>query len=252
MIISVVLMFTAFVVLRSTIGFTISEEFREIGVMKAVGIANGNIRSLYIVKYFAIAVVGTLIGYFCSVPLGDMTMKTVSENMVLDSESGTLIGILSSGLVVVLILLFCYICTCRVNKFSLIDAVRNGQTGERFRKRSLLCLGRSKMPSTAFLSVNDVLSSPKQFSIITVMFTLCIPLMTIMSNFALTLKSEKILCFFDVHSSEAHIVDTEIMGEVVVDQSTHKQFIITGTFSTFVNADNATFLYKDFDLGLHQ
>lgn len=341
MIISVVLMFTAFVVLRFTIGFTISEEFREIGVMKAVGIDNVSIRSLYIVKYLAIAVVGTLIGYFCSVPLGDMMMKTVSGNMVLSSESGTLMGILSSAAVIIIILLFCYSCTRRVNKLSPIDAVRNGQTGERFRKRSLLRLGRSKLPSTEFLSVNDVLSSPKQFSIITVVFTLCLLLMTIMSNFALTLKSEKILRFFDVPSSEAHIIDTEIMGEVVVDQSAHKQiiadteklladngmpgkctmtigaqletshenktakinfrvmkgetndtlsvdkgsapqktdeiavtvstldnlgaeigdrvtavinekeyeFIITGTFSTFVNADNAAFLYKDFDLG---
>lgn len=341
LIISIVLMITAFVVLRFTIDFTISEEFREIGVMKAVGIDNGSIRSLYIVKYLAIAVVGTLIGYFCSVPLGDMMMKTVSENMVLGSESGTLMGILSSAAVVIITLLFCYGCTRRVNKLSPIDAVRNGQTGEHFRKRSLLRLGRSKLPSTAFLSVNDVLSSPKQFSIIMVVFTLCLLLMTIMSNFALTLKSEKILRFFDVPSSEAHIMDTEIMGEVMVDQSVHKQiiadteklladngmpgkctmtigaqletshedktakinfrvmkgetndtlyvdkgstpqktdeiavtvstlddldaeigdrvtavinekeyeFIITGTFSTFVNADNAAFLYKDFDLG---
>ncbi len=341
MMISIVLMFTAFVVLRFTIGFTISEEFREIGVMKAVGIDNGSIRSLYIVKYLAIAVVGTLTGYFCSVPFGDMMMKTVSENIVLGSESGTLMGLLSSGVVVIMILLFCYNCTRRVNKLSPIDAVRNGQTGERFRKKSRLHLGRSKLPQAAFLSVNDVLSSPKQFSIITVVFTLCILLMTIMSNFALTFKSEKLLRFFDVPSSEAHIMDTGIFGEVFVDQSTYKQiiadtekfladngmpgkctmtmstqfetshkdktakitfrvmkgetndtlyadrgsapqktdeiavtestldalgteigdrvtavinekeyeFIITGTYSTFVNAANAAFLYKDFDLG---
>lgn len=137
MIISVVLMFTAFVMLRFTIGFTIDEEFREIGVMKAVGIDNGSIRSLYIVKYLAIAVVGALIGYFCSVPLRRMMMKTVSENMVLGSESGTMIGFFSSAAVVMIILLFCYGCTRRVNKLSPIDAVRNGQTGERFRKKAL-------------------------------------------------------------------------------------------------------------------
>ena len=343
MIISVVLMFTAFVVLRFTIDFTISEEFREIGVMKAVGIDNGSIRSLYIVKYLAIAVVGTLIGYFCSVPLGDMMMKTVSENMVLGSESGTMIGCFSSAAVVMIILLFCYGCTRRVNKLSPIDAVRNGQTGERFRKRSLMRLGRSKLPQAAFFPVNDVFSSPKQFSIITVVFTLCILLMTIMSNFELTLKSEKLLHFFDVPSSEAHIMDSEIMEEVFIDQSTYQQiiadieklladngmpgkctmtigaqfetshedktetvnfrvmkgetndtfyvdeggapqktdeiavtagtldnlgaeigdrvtavinekeyeFMITGTFSSFVNTANAAFLYKDFDLG-HQ
>lgn len=225
MIISTVLMFTAFVVLRFTIGFTVSEEFREIGVMKAVGIGNGSIRSLYIVKYLAIAVVGTLIGYFCSVPLGDMMLKTVSENIVLSSESGILMGLLSSAAVVILILLFCYGCTRSVNKLSPIDVVRNGQTGERFQKKSLLHLGRSKLPQAAFLSVNDVLSSPRQFSIMIVVFTLCILLMTIMSNFALTLKSEKLLRFFDVPSSEAHIMDSEILREVIVDQSTHKQTI---------------------------
>ena len=46
-----------------------------------------------------------------------------------------------------------------------------------------------------------------------------------MSNFALTLKSEKILRFFDVPSSEAHIKDSEILREVLVDQSTYKQII---------------------------
>lgn len=343
MVISIVLMFTAFVVLRFTIGFTISEEFREIGVMKAVGIGSGSIRSLYIVKYLAIAVTGTMIGYFCSVPFGDMMLKTVSKNIVLGGESSTLMGLLSSGLVVIVVLLFCYGCTRRVNKLSPIDAVRNGQTGERFRKRSLLRLGHSKLPQTVFFPANDVLNSPKQFSIITVVFTLCILLMTIMSNFELTLKSEKLLRFFDVPSSEAHIIDSEIMGEVMIDQSTHKtiiadieklladngmpgkctmtigaqfetshedktetvnfrvmkgetddtfyvdegsapqkkdeiavtagtldnlgaeigdrvttvingkeyEFMITGTFSSFVNTTNAAFLYKDFDLG-HQ
>ena len=225
MMISIVLMFTAFVVLRFTIGFTISEEFREIGVMKTVGIDNGSIRGLYIVKYLVIAAVGTLIGYFCSVPLGDMMMKTVSENMVLGSASGTLMGLLSSGLVVIIILLYCYSCTRRVNKLSPIDAVRNGQTGERFRRKSLLHLVRSKLPQAAFLSVNDVISSPKQFSIMIVVFMLCILLMTIMSNFALTFKSEKILRFFDIPSSEAHIMDSEILREVLLDQSTYKQFI---------------------------
>ena len=152
-------------------------------------------------------------------------MKAVSENMVLGSESGTLMGILSSGLVVIIILLFCYRCTRRVNKLSSIDAVRNGQTGERFRKRSLLHLGRVELPQAAFLSVNDVLSSPKQFSIMIVVFTLCILLMTIMSNFALTLKSEKILRFFDVPSSEAHIMDAEIMAENMGDQRDRKSVV---------------------------
>ena len=110
MAISIVLMITAFVVRRFTIGFTISEEFREIGVMKAVGIQSSSIRGLYIVKYLAISLIGALIGFFCSVPLQDMMMKTVSKNMVLGSENGYLMGLISSAGVVAVILLFCYLC----------------------------------------------------------------------------------------------------------------------------------------------
>ena len=46
LIVSIILIITAFIVLRFTIGFTISEEFREIGVMKAIGIKNSRVRLL--------------------------------------------------------------------------------------------------------------------------------------------------------------------------------------------------------------
>lgn len=225
MIISIVLMITAFVVLRFTIGFTISEEFREIGIMKAVGIDNGSIRRLYMVKYLAIAVMGAVIGFFGSIPLSDMMMKTVSENMVLGGESHQLMGAISAAAVVVVILLFCYGCTRSVKKLSPMDAVRNGQTGERFGRKSFMHLGHSKLPSAGFMALNDVLSSPKQFGIITVIFTLCILMVTLMSNFALTLKSEKILWLFNMPTSEAHILDSEIIGEVLADQSAYRHII---------------------------
>ena len=219
MVISIVLMITAFVVLRFTIGFTIREEFREIGVMKAVGIDNGGIRRLYIIKYLAISVIGAAAGFFGSIPLGDMMMRAISDNMVLISESGSFMGLISTAAVIALILLFCYGCTRRVKKLSPIDAVRNGQTGERFGRRSILHLSRSKLPSTGFMAVNDVLSAPKRFGIITVIFTLCILMITLMSNFAMTLKSEKILWLFGVPTSEAHILDSETIFKVCSDQS---------------------------------
>ena len=137
LVISIVLMITAFVVLRFTIGFTLNEEFREIGVMKAVGIDNGSIRSLYIVKYLAISVVGSAMGFLGSIPLSSLMMETVSKNMVLESEDSIIFGILSSLAVVIIILLFCYGCTKRIKKLSPIDAVRSGQTGERFKKKNL-------------------------------------------------------------------------------------------------------------------
>lgn len=223
--ISIVLMITAFVVLRFTIGFTISEEFREIGVMKAVGIGNGSIRSLYIIKYLALSLIGAAVGFVCSIPLTDAMLKTVSENMVLGSENSSVMGLLSVAAVVVIILLFCYGCTRSVKKLSPIDAVRNGETGERFKKKSGLRLGRSKLPATGFLSLNDVLSAPKRFGIITVVFTLCLLLITLMSNCAQTLSSDKLLWLFEVPECHAHNIDTEPLAEMMAGQRTYTDII---------------------------
>ena len=223
MAVSIILMITAFVVLRFTIGFTISEEFREIGVMKAVGVSNISIRSLYIVKYLAIAVIGAAAGFFASIPLSSMMLDTVSKNIVLSGSSGTMTGLLSTAGVVIAIMLFCFLCTRSVNKLSPIDAVRNGQTGERFRKKSLLHLGRSKLPATGFLSVNDVTSAPKRFSIITVVFTLCLLMMTLMSMFALTLQSENLRRLFLIPVSEAHIMDADMMMDYLGDNDTEEK-----------------------------
>ena len=61
LIVGVCLILVSFVVLRFTISFTVNEEFREIGVMKALGLKNSSVRGLYLVKYFGIAVIGAFI-----------------------------------------------------------------------------------------------------------------------------------------------------------------------------------------------
>lgn len=136
LILSVCLIIVSFVVLRFSIGFTIAEEYREIGVMKAIGIKNHKIRGLYIVKYLMMSVIGGIIGFFASIPFGNMLIMSVSENMVLGNDAGFLINIISAVGTVIIILLFAYGCTSKVKKLTPIDAIRSGQTGERFGKRA--------------------------------------------------------------------------------------------------------------------
>ena len=68
LVLSVCLMIVSFAVLKFTITFTVTEEYREIGVMKAIGITDFKIRSLYLVKYLMLAVVGAAIGFLASIP----------------------------------------------------------------------------------------------------------------------------------------------------------------------------------------
>ncbi len=209
LIVSVFLIIISFVVLKHTIGFTIAEEFREIGVMKAIGMKNSSIRALYLIKYFAITVVGSAIGFAVSMPFSDMMLKTVSSSMYIESENSILVGLICSIAVVLITLNFCWSSTKKVKKLSPIDAVRNGQTGERFRKKSLIHLRKSKLNSTAFLAVNDIVSAPKKYSIVAGVFAMLMLLIMILANTANTLNSDKLMFLFGCTESDAYITLTD-------------------------------------------
>ena len=211
LVVSLILVAVAFVILRFTIAFTLSEEFREIGVMKAIGIRNRKIRGLYLVKYAALSVIGAVIGLALSYPFGEMLTRLSSKSIVITNQNAAFANVLCAMLIVVVILLFCYGCTGKVGKMSPIDAVRNGQTGERFRKKSIMSLGRSRLPEAAFLALNDIVSSPKRFGIITFAFFLCLSLLLILSSTVSTMKSGTLrsafgLADFDI-SAECEVME---------------------------------------------
>ena len=215
LIVSLFLIIVSFVVLKHTIGFTLSEEFREIGVMKAIGMKNSSIRVLYLIKYFAITLVGSAIGFALSIPFSKLMLKSVSTSMYLSSESSVLIGALCSIAVVLITLLFCWSSTKKVKKLSPIDAVRNGQTGERFKKKSIMHLRKSKLGSNAFLATNDILSAPKKYSIITIVFAILILLVMILANTANTLNSEKLLFLLGATESDIYLSQTDASVEAL-------------------------------------
>lgn len=197
-VISVILIVIAFFVLRFTIYFTLTKEFREIGIMKAIGIKNSKIRGLYLVKYGALSFLGAGIGFVCSFPFERMLSQVSATTIWIGTENTIFLPILCAVFVMILMLTFCWLCTGRVKRMTPIDAVRNGQSGERFRKKSLLSLGKSKFPCSAFLALNDIFSSPKQFGIITGTFFSCLSLLLMLSSTASTLSAKEIVRQFSM------------------------------------------------------
>lgn len=69
LILSICLILVSFIVLKFSITFSIAEEYREIGMLKAIGLQNRKIRFLYIIKYLVLGLVGAIIGVFISFPI---------------------------------------------------------------------------------------------------------------------------------------------------------------------------------------
>ena len=221
LIVSMIFIMIAFVVLRFTISFTLSEEFREIGVMKAIGIGNRKIRGLYLVKYIGLSVIGAAIGLALSFPFGKMLMGVSSPNMIVGNQSPVVVNIVCAILVVAVILWFCYGCTGRVKKLTPIDAIRNGQTGERFRKKSLMSLGKSRLPMSPFLALNDMVSSPRRYGIISLTFFLCLSLLLMLSATVSTINSDSLAASLGWADCDVYL-DSKITAECMMEDGHEK------------------------------
>ena len=205
--VSICLMLIAFLVLRFTISFTLTREFKQIGVMKAIGLPTAKIRGLYLAKYLLLAAIGAVAGFFGSIPFSKLLLDSVSQTMVLGNESSLLINALCSALVVVITLAFCYGCTAMVKTFTPVDAIRSGTTGERFRKKGLLRLTKTPGTPAFFLALNDVLSQPRRFGAVILTLFLCLSLVLMLTTSVNTLKSSGLIPAFDI--THFHLICSE-------------------------------------------
>ncbi len=192
-VVGICLIVMAFLILRFTIQFTLSEDYKEIGIMKAIGIRNKMIQIIYLVKYFVLISIASVIGCICSIPVSRLMLRVVGRSMMLENSYVNLgIHILCASVVAVVVLVLCYLCTGRLRKFTAIEAIRSGQTGERFDKKSVLKLHRCRSVSTPlFMAVNDILSNLKRYVVLILTFAIGVIIVIVPLNAITSMKSDE-------------------------------------------------------------
>lgn len=224
-VVSMLLILFACMVLRFTIAFSISEEYREIGVMKALGIPNPRIRCLYIYKYLAMAVTGVTVGLILGIPFGDMFLKTVNQNMVLpEGLQGISLRLVSAGAIVAMVLLFCYSCTRKVIRISPVSAIRNGKEGERFHRKGIFSLSHFKLGNCLFLIVSELTANAVRYVSMLLIFIVGTLLVTIPVSTADTLGSKEVLTWLNMYPSDYALTNMEEMETLV--SSADRQVIL--------------------------
>lgn len=206
-IVSLCLILIAFLILRFTIIFTLQDDFKEIGVMKAIGLKNFDIKKVYLIKYLAITIIGAVIGLAASFPFGNLLLNQSKGNILMESSSGNiLVNIACSIFIVLTVFLFCYTCTRKLNKFSAIDAIRNGSNGESFKGKSRLKLRNyKKINVPMFIALNDILCNLKRYAVLILTFSIGTILIIIPLNTINTLNDGDIVKVFGLQYSDAFI-----------------------------------------------
>lgn len=215
-VIGLCLILISLMVLRFSLSFTMEENYREIGVMKAIGMRNFSIRRIYLVKYFVIVAAGAFVGFWLSIPVAGGMTDSVSNNMVLGNSADALgINAACSLAVVAFVTAMCVAFTRKMKKVSAIEAIRSGGSGERYQKRRGLCLYRRRyMGTISFLGFNDILCNMKRYLVLFLTFCISFVLITVPLNTLTTMESDEMASKFSLDPDAAVYMDTiEAAGE---------------------------------------
>ncbi|MCM1184683.1 MAG: ABC transporter permease [Roseburia sp.] len=206
-VVSICLILIAFLVLRFTIVFTLQEDFKEIGIMKAIGIRDSGIKGLYLTKYLALSIAGGAGGLALSFPFGRLLLEKAVVNIVVDrADQNLLINIVCAAAVILIVLSFCLLSTNRLKKISAMEAIRSGSTGERYKATHRFKLRRRpRMKPYLYMAVNDILSSLRRFGILFVTFCIGTMLILLPLSAASTLKDDNIIREFSISPSDAYM-----------------------------------------------
>lgn len=211
-VVSICLILISFLILRFTIVFTLQEDYKEIGIMKAIGITDMGIKGIYLVKYLAIALAGAAIGLIFSFPFGKFLISKSMQNIMASDVNGNIgVNLLCALGIIIIILLFCFLSTGKVGRFTAIEAIRKGGNGERYQAKNVLKLyKRKRMPPAVYMACNDVISNAKRYFVLAAVFCIGTLLILLPLKAVHTLQDEEIIRLFGLQSCSVLIETSDL------------------------------------------
>ncbi|MGF6352528.1 putative ABC transport system permease protein [Paenibacillus sp. 4624] len=206
--VSLVLILIAMLCIRFTMLATIEEDYREISVMKAIGIAEKDIKRLYLVKYVFMAGFASILGYVASLGVNQLFVSNIM--LYMGKAPATLlhfaVPLLATGLIFTMVVLFCRAVLRRFRSISAVEALRTGSLGDTQIVRNRLNLSRNRWSSVpVFLGLKDVMQRVKMFRLLLFVFIVSSFIMIVPLNFLNTLQAPSFISYMGVGQSDIRI-----------------------------------------------
>jgi putative ABC transport system permease protein len=206
--IGVLVIIVAFLCIRFTLLAKIEEDYKEIGVLKAVGMRVSQIKKLYLAKYGAIAGVACALGFLASLPLQTPFMQNIRLYM---GESGSplpglLCGLLGATVICVVVMLYVSGVLRRFRKISAAQAVRFGVSQEKLKSAKIFRLSNNRLFSrNIFLGIKDVLSRKKLYVTMLMVLVISSFIMIVPQNISNTISAESFITYMGIGICDVNI-----------------------------------------------
>ncbi|MFJ7667292.1 ABC transporter permease [Lysinibacillus sp. NPDC097195] len=208
LVVSLLVVAIAFMCIRFTLLAKIEEDYREIGVMKAIGLPVSDIKKIYLAKYTVIAAIGSVIGFIFSVLFKGLLLENIRLYM---GESGDpyfalLFGI--SGIVLVFIAMISYVngVLKRFRKISAVEAIRFGTSQEQNVSTKKFCLSSNRLLNTnIFLGIKDVLARKRLYTTMLTVLVMSAFIIIVPLNLYTTISSSNFIKYMGIGNSDMRI-----------------------------------------------
>jgi putative ABC transport system permease protein len=208
LLVSVLVVIIALMCIRFTLLAKIEEEYREIGVMKAIGLRISDIKKIYVAKYAAIAAAGSILGFALSFVFKGYLLENIRLYMGESDNSSLapLFGIIGILLVFLAIISYVNGVLRRFRRISAAEAIRFGTSQEKTKGTKRFNLSENRLFSTnIFLGIKDVLARKKLYATMLMVLLISAFIIIVPQNLYNTISSKSFIQYMGIGSYDMRI-----------------------------------------------
>ncbi|RRR67490.1 MAG: FtsX-like permease family protein [Candidatus Viridilinea halotolerans] len=208
LLLSALVLAIAFLCIRFTLLAKIEDDYREIGVMKAIGLRVGDIKQIYLATYAALAAAGCILGLGLSLVFHDPLLANIRLYMGASANAALapLLGMISVLLVFLAILMYVQRVLNRFRQISPAEAMRFGGAQEQSSGGKYFRLSVNKLLGVnLFLGLKDVLARKTLYATMLTVLVLAAFMIIVPQNLYHTIAAKSFITYMGVGNSDLRL-----------------------------------------------
>lgn len=220
--IGILVILVALLCVRFTLQAKIEDDYREIGVMKAIGMRTSDIRRIYLAIYAVIAVIGSSFGYLLALLLKHPLQEGIRLNLGGSGNQAPalLVGVLGAALVFLLVLFYVNGSLRQFRNISAVQAIRFGtQANTIHSSKSFRFSGNDSFSSNFLLGLKDILARKRLYATMLAVIVLASFIMIVPQNLYHTISGDDFVTFIGVGNCDLRL---DIQQTTQIDKKTEE------------------------------
>lgn len=213
--VSILVILIGLLCIRFTLLAKIEDDYREIGVMKAIGMRVGDIRKTYLLTYGVMGAAGSILGLFLSFLFYRPMTESIRRNLGEGGSPvfGLLLGMAGAFLAFVFILFYVYRILGRFGKISAVQAIRSGGSQEGAVKVNTFVLSQNRLFSANFyLGVKDVSARKRLYATMLLVIVLSSFIMIVPQNVYTAISHKNFITYMGVGNCDLRLDIQQVDG----------------------------------------